>query len=164
MLASAALTTALPAGGESLPVEFFTKDDSFGTLKISPDGDFLAATATVRSISTLVFINLENMQIEGGLRARGNGEIADFDWVSNTRIVYTYAQRFLGNAYTTNTGEIFGIDRDGGRNIQLYGYRAGDARTGTRLSRRNSTNASGELLSPLPRQGDGGATRAFTRT
>jgi len=62
MLASVTLVSALPAGGESLPVEFFTRDDSFGTLKISPDGDFLAATATVRGVSTLAFWCIRAMQ------------------------------------------------------------------------------------------------------
>jgi dipeptidyl aminopeptidase/acylaminoacyl peptidase len=139
----------LSAAGQSLPVEYFTRNDSFGTVKISPDGDFLAATAKANGVSTLVFINLDNMVIEGGLKTRGADEITDFDWVSNTRVVYSYAERYLGNAYATNTGEIFAVNRDGSRDVQLYGYRAGDARIGSRLSKRDSSNASGELLSVL---------------
>lgn len=134
---------------EPLPIEYFTRSDDFGQLKISPDGAFLAATTGGPPLSALVFIDVAQMQLSGGIRAPVGDEIIDFHWVSDTRVIYSYGQRFPGREYVTDTGELFAVDRDGKRSNQIYGYRAGNKRTGSRLGQRESTKASGELLSVL---------------
>jgi hypothetical protein len=40
---------ALPASGESIPIELFTREDELRNLKLSPDGQFVAAVAGNRS-------------------------------------------------------------------------------------------------------------------
>lgn len=147
--AALALLLSTCAHAELLPIEYFTRSDDFGLLKISPDGKFLAATAESADLSTLVFIDLEAAKITAGLRAAPGDMITDFDWVSDTRVVYSWGERYAGDAFVSNTGELFAVDRDGKRNTQLYGYRAGNKRTGSRLGTRDSTNARGELLSVL---------------
>ncbi len=143
------LTTAAALAAEPLPIEYFTRDDDFGQIKISPDGTYLAATAGGAEFSALVFIDLANAEIEGGARAREGDEITDFEWVSDTRAIYYYGERFGGHEYVSNTGEIFAVNKDGKRNTILYGYRANNQHTGSRLGRRESSTATGELLSVL---------------
>lgn len=149
LLAASAAVVADP-----LPVEYFTRDDDFGLMKISPDGEYIAATVGGAELSALVFIELDSAEIKGGVRAREGDEITGFDWVSDTRVIYHYGERFAGHEYVSNTGEIFAVDRDGTRDTILYGYRASNQRTGSRLGRRESTNASGELLSVLRNDDD----------
>jgi len=85
----------------------------------------------------------------GGVRATGRDELWRFDWVSPTRAIFSLAERHFGRARPSATGEIFAIDRDGSRRELIYGYRAGDSRTGTRLYTREDSKATGELLSRL---------------
>lgn len=149
MLAAAAVCAADP-----LPIEYFTRDDDFGLIRISPDGEYLAATAGGGELSALIFIELESAKITGGVRARQGDEITGFNWVSDTRVIYHYGERHGGREYVSDTGEIYAVDRDGTRDAILYGYRASNQRTGSRLGRRESTNASGELLSVLENDDD----------
>ena len=50
--------TSLRSGG-GMPVEYFTKFDEFGGVKISPDGQFIAALAGKYGRSMVVFIDLK---------------------------------------------------------------------------------------------------------
>lgn len=149
ILVTMSLAGSLSAAGQPLPVEYFTRQDDFGTLKISPDGEFFAATVGGSELSALVFMKLAESKIVSGVKARGQDEITGFDWVSDTRVVYYYGERYLGREFVTNTGEIFAINRDGSRHEQIYGYRASNQRTGSRLGSRESSYASGELLSEI---------------
>ena len=134
---------------EPLPLEYFTRDDTMGSLHISPEGDFLAATAKPSGTSALLFFEIESMEPIGGVRAREGDLVTRVHWVSNSRVVHSYAQRFPGQDYASDTGEIFAINRDGKSATALYGYRAGERQTGTRVSRREATSAIGEFLDPL---------------
>lgn len=154
VLSFVSLLAASAALADPLPIEYFTRDDDFGLIKISPDGEYLAATAGGGEVSVLLFIDLETAEVKGGIRARQGDEITGFDWVSDTRVIYHYGERYSGQEYASSTGEIFAVDRDGGRDAILYGYRASNQRTGSRLGTRESTNATGELLSVLENDDD----------
>lgn len=146
----ALLAVSLPAIADPLPISYFTKHDDFGTLKVSPDGEFVAATVGGPELSALAFLDLASNKIVAAVKARRNDEITDFDWVSDTRLIYYYGERIRGREFVTGTGEIFAVNRDGTRGTMLYGFRASDHRPGSRLGgHRESTYASGELLSVL---------------
>lgn len=150
----AALLGSVAAAAEPLPIDYFTRDDDVGLMQVSPDGEFLGAITGGSDLSALIFIDLATMKMTGGVRASGGDEIIGFDWVSDTRIVYYFGQRFPGDEFPSHTGEIFAVDRDGKRDEQLYGYRAGNRHTGSRLGSRDSIKASGELLSTLEADDD----------
>jgi dienelactone hydrolase len=148
--AMALLAVSLPAIADPLPISYFTRQDDFGTLKVSPDGEFVAATAGGPELSALAFLDLATNKIVAAVKARQNDEITDFDWVSDTRLIYYYGERLRGREFVSGTGEIFAVNRDGTRGTMLYGFRASDHRLGSRLGgHRESTYASGELLSVL---------------
>lgn len=131
-----------------LPLEHFTKHDEFGTIKISPDGEFIAITNGKYGRSQIAFINLKEKKAVGGFRVTDNFEIVDFRWVSPTRIIYMLGQREY-RAQPSLTGEIFAVNRDGSRHEMVYGFRAGQSTTGTHLQVRENSYASAELISGL---------------
>lgn len=137
------------ASGAPAAVADFTRYDEFGTVKISPDGEFLAMSAGKGGNTLLLFIRLEDMQPVNGVRARERTEIAGFEWVSPTRVIYHLAEFQRGQSFATETGEIGAIDRDGRRHKFIYGYRAGEETIGTNLRRRQSSLASPEVISYL---------------
>lgn len=150
LLATAGI--ALPAAetaAEPLPISDFTRYDELGTIKISPDGEFLAMTAGTGGSEVLLFINLADMKPVHGVRSRARTEIADFEWISPTRVMYQIAEVYPGRSYATRTGEIGAIDRDGKQHKFIYGYRAGEQTTGTNLRRRESSRATPQVVSHL---------------
>lgn len=144
-----ALAESAPELASRLPIEYFTRHDDFGTLKISPDGQSVAMLTGKFGREALVFIDLKDRKISGGIRAPERFEIHEFHWASPTRAIYMIAERQPGKAQPTPTGEIFAVDRDGAHNRMLYGYRAGDERMGSLLSNRQDSYATPELISTL---------------
>ena len=91
LLAGAALADAVPERAPPLPIEYFTRHDDFGTLKISPDGQFGAMTTGKFGREILAFIDLNGRNATAGIRAPDRFEIDDFYWVSPTRVISTIA-------------------------------------------------------------------------
>jgi dipeptidyl aminopeptidase/acylaminoacyl peptidase len=143
-----------PAAGTPLPIEHFTRWDEFGTIKISPDGQFVAITVGEHGRSTIAFIDLKNKKLSSGVRAPDPLEIFDFHWVSPTRLIYQIGERWPGRVAPIATGEIFAVNRDGRGHKQIYGYRAGKKQIGSRLKVRESTFAHPELISLLKKDGN----------
>lgn len=130
-----------------LPLEAFTRHDEFGTIKISPDGQFVALSTGKYGRTALVFIDLKEKKIVSGVRAAERFEIDDFYWVSSDRLIYLIAERQPGTSRPTLTGEIFAVDRDGRRHEQIYGYRAAEVSTSTKIKGRSSSYATPEIIS-----------------
>jgi len=65
--------------------------------------------------------------------------------------VFTVAEQQPGYSYPALTGEIYGVDRDGGRQVRMYGYRAGEMQTGTIIKVRESSYAHADFVSMLER-------------
>src|SRR5688572_29239018 len=152
LMCATAFAQSNPQAGAS-PLDHFTRHDEFGTIKISPDGRSLAMTAGRYGGSELGTFDLEKMAPLSGARAPEWKEIDEFHWVSANRLIYLIAERRSGLVVPMPTGEIFGIDRDGGRHGNIYGYRAGQQQTGTHRKVREGSYATPELVSTL-RDGD----------
>lgn len=134
---------------ELLPLEHFTRSDEIGTIKLSPDGQYLAITTGQSGGELLTFVNLEDTSVGASIRAPAGVVINDFQWASNTRVVFHIAQRRPGLVQPVNTGDIYAVDRDGRRNRLIYGYRAGEASTGTIRRVREASFAHADIVSPL---------------
>lgn len=135
------------APASSIPIEHFTRFDEFGTIKISPDGEFVAFSTGKYGREVIGFMDLENKKLVSGVRAPAPLVMYDFHWVSPTRIIYQIAEHVPGRAAPVFTGEVFGINRDGGHHRQIYGFRAGESQLGTRLKVREASFAHPELVS-----------------
>ena len=142
---------AAAAASAQLPLEYFTKRDAFGTLKISPDGQTIAMTMADKEHSLLVFVRLSDHKVVGGVNAPDPYQVGDFHWVSPTRVIYFIAERQTGLKQPVPTGEIFAISVDGSRHVQLYGFRNGEDTRDTRLARKQASYASARLISSLKR-------------
>jgi len=124
VLSGPALGQDHPASTE-LPIEHFTRHDEFGTIKIAPDGRFVALTMGKHGRSDLAFIDLGDKKLVSVVRAPDFLEIHDFHWVSTTRLIYLIAERRRGLIRPSPTGEILAINRDGHGHQLVYGIRAG---------------------------------------
>ena len=130
------------------PLSDFTKYDEFGGILLSPDGVHAVALGGKHGRELLAFISMKGGAFVNGVRAREGSEFYDFQWVSNQRVIYRLAER-QDNGVLAVTGEIAAIDVGGKSHEFLYGYRAGQKQTGTRIAVREASYATAELISPL---------------
>lgn len=145
------LTLITPVSAQdTLPLDYFTKHNDYINVKLSPDGRFLAARARNEGQIVLVFIRRDDMQVVGGVRPREEGDIQSVRWVNDERVIYTMSRRYGFLDFPVSTGELYAVNRDGKKHEIIFGYRADDGRTGSRLKRRGNTYGGHQVLNILP--------------
>lgn len=139
-----------PSRSEQIPIDAFAEHGDYLELTISPDGRHLAARVRRDGSVYLVIFRRADREVVGGARPDDNSEVHSVTWVNNERVVFEYAEKQVGRDAPIPTGELYAVNVDGSSRKMLYGFRAGDARLGTRISRKDDAFASQEILSVLP--------------
>ena len=114
---------AAPLAAAETPFADFARHAQFRDIKISPNGDYLAADTVVDGKAALSLVRLEDMK-GINLKPRESGEVADFWWVGPQRVVYTVAERMTTLEQPYLTGELYGVNADGTRKQLMIGFRA----------------------------------------
>ena len=128
LLALALLPTmawSAPAAAPAGPLEPYLKRDIFGTIKISPTGEFLAVTVPQEDRTSLVILRRSDMSKTGHVTFAQNTHVADFNWVSPTRVLFSIGEKFGELESPQGTGELYGVNADGtGQGPALIGMRS----------------------------------------
>ncbi len=146
------LTLASPItafAADPIPLTDFAKHLQFEQVKISPDGKTLAAVAVVEGKRQLALFDIATLK-GLNIRPRENDELADFDWVSSNRVVYTLGQKLGGIDKPISTGELLAVNADGSGNGILFGYRAQGDSVGSKIKSATAERASAYVLDDLP--------------
>lgn len=137
------------------PVTSFTNVAKFESMKISPNGTYLALTRRTTEHEVMTVLRLQDMKLSTQAHFGDLIDIASFEWASDSRLLISPARRFPGLiAYKAPTGEIIGFDADGKRAELLFGPLAGKMQTGTRIEQRQSVYAAAEVIDTLPADPD----------
>lgn len=118
-------------------------------VKISPDGEYLAATALVRGHAGLALMNLADHKVRL-VRPRNGDEIIDFWWASPARVVYAVGTRLGGYDRPLPTGELYAVNADGSDSAMLYGFRKGGTHIGSLTRQAVSTRGTADFLASIP--------------
>ncbi len=137
---------ALPAAAE-IPLADFARHEQFRDAKLSPKGDYLAATAVIDGKAILSLIRLADMK-GVNLRPRDNKELADFWWVSDDRVVYTIGERYGALETPVSAGELYAVNADGTGDTNIFGYRVGN-QGATHIKKGASRRAHAVLIDTL---------------
>lgn len=137
------------AHSTEIPLNDFVKHGDYLNMELSPDGKHISARVRLEGRVVLLFLNTATMKIVGGVKPRANDEIHSAYWVNNERVVYQFKELHAGFDRAVATGELFATNIDGSRRTIIYGYRAGESSTGSRVQKRETTLASTEIISTL---------------
>ena len=149
------LLTSLSAfSSQELPLEYFIKHGDYLDLALSPSGKHIAARVQVDGRVFLVLLKTEDMSIVGGIRPQNNDIIHTVNWVNDERVVFEYAEKQSYLDSPIPTGELYAMNIDGSQRELIYGYRAGDQKTGSRISSKDDSKASQEIISFLDNDDD----------
>jgi dipeptidyl aminopeptidase/acylaminoacyl peptidase len=139
------------SASELMPIESFLKRPTFRDMKISPDGQHLAATVPQDDDKTiLVVLARETMKPTAVLQMRGREHIADFVWVNDERLVVSVAKKEGYLDAPVQTGELYGVNADGKGTSVLFGYRMGGGNQATNIKQPKAERASAFLVDTLP--------------
>lgn len=147
-----ALATSASAAAQ-VPLADFARHVQYNSVKISPDGDYLAADAMVEGKRHLALIEIASNKVLT-IRPRGDDELSSFTWVGPRRVIYTLQRKFGGSERPVRTGELFGVDADGKANDLLFGYRLGGLSGDSKIKQTVGENASADVIDDL-RDDDG---------
>ena len=140
-------TTVLHA--QSASFANLARHEEYRNVEISPDGKYLAATAVIKGQTVLALVNLANMK-GTTVHPREGNDVIRFWWASPNRVVYTVGMAVGGYDSPMATGELFGVDADGGNPLLLYGYRNGAMSTGSHIDHAVSERGSAEFIASIP--------------
>lgn len=98
------------------------RHEQYRDVKISPDGQYLAATAVVREKTVLSLIHLADMK-GVNLRPLDRDDVLDFWWVGSRRVVFSVTAHAFGLDGVFATGELYAINGDGSGKTVLYSAR-----------------------------------------
>ena len=134
---------------KEVPLQDFIKRGDFLNIEISPDGQHVAARVRDNDTVYMLTMRLSDGKIVGGVRPGNKDMVASVRWVSNERLIYTYAEKTHHLDQAVGTGELYAINVDASGHIMLAGYRADDRKAGTRLATRKPSYATHRVISKL---------------
>lgn len=131
VLLAAQLQPAVQAADVDL--DAYVRKDRFETLKVSPRGDYFAATVPLEDRTVLVVMSRADNKITGTFSNGRNTHVVDFWWANDERVVMAAAEKFGALDQPQSTGEIYAINADGSGAELLVGQRASGSGVGTRI-------------------------------
>lgn len=149
-LSAVAALNCLAAAADGSALWDFARDEEYSQVKISPTGEYLAATLPLADKTSLAVIRLADRKITGVLHPAGKEHIQQFWWVGPQRVAASAVTKSGSLAQPLWTGEMVGMDADGSKKAYLFGYRGRTDLAG----RSNRTYGYARMLDPLPHDPD----------
>lgn len=152
----AALTVAIGLAGGSMAhavdVLNYVKKDKFEDIKLSPKGDYFAATVPLEDRTVLVVIRRSDNQVTGHFALGQNSHVSGFRWVNDERLVISIAEKFGALDSPQSTGELYAINADGSRAESLVGFRVRNdgGSTGSTIKPKKVENVAASIVDDLP--------------
>jgi dipeptidyl aminopeptidase/acylaminoacyl peptidase len=150
LAAALAAVMALPAFPASVDVTSFVKRDEFDAIKLSPNGDYYAASVPAEDNSILVIVRRADNKPMAGFGLGKNTYIASFEWINPERVVFGTARKFGALDNPQLTGNLYGMNADGSGKDILVGQDVEVMTTGSHIQTKKTEMVAAFLLDPLP--------------
>ncbi|QDH71304.1 alpha/beta hydrolase family protein [Marilutibacter alkalisoli] len=104
-------------------LDAFLKRDTFGTIKISPDGRYYAATVPMGDRTGMVIVDREAKRFVSKATGGRKSTVANFWWVDDARVVIAMAETEGSKDTPYLTGQLHMFDIEGGSVRNVFGVR-----------------------------------------
>lgn len=108
-------------------IEDFVRHATYGTVKISPNGDYLALTVDHGDQDVLTVMRTSDLRIVKVNQLPDKKSVGSFHWVSPERLMFNAVRKMGGYAQPFPTGEWFAVNADGSQPRPLIFYGTRDA-------------------------------------
>ncbi len=149
-IAFCVLSWAFVADAAAVEVDAFVKKDRFETIKISPTGEYYAATVPVEDKTALAIMRRADNKLTATFQLGKNTHVENFWWVNPERVLISIAEKFGEMDQPRLTGELYAINADGSRPDLLVGQRVQGAGLGTKIQPKKVERIAAFLVDDLP--------------
>ena len=109
-------------------IEDFIREDKFREIAVSPMGTYIAATVPIGDKTVLYVLKPGESAPVSRVNVEGKkSHVVGVFWVSDTRLVYSVAIKDQLIESPQQTGEVWAINADGSKPIQLGGWKPDNA-------------------------------------
>lgn len=150
VIIAVALVVACGNQARALDVDAYIKKDRFGTIKLSPTGEYYAATIPFEDKTSLVIIRRADNKVTANFRLGKNTHVVNFWWVNPERVLISMAEKFGALDRPGLTGELYAINADGGSADILVGQRVAGNGLGTKIQPKKVEMVAAFLIDDLP--------------
>ncbi|WP_282297837.1 S9 family peptidase [Stenotrophomonas sp. PS02289] len=140
----------LSATAGAVDLERFLREETFNDMKLSPTGQYLAATVPMGDSTAVAILRCSDMQLVGAFRPQKHNHADTFEWFSDQRLVIGLAKKFGRLDAPQATGELYGINADGQDGELLVGYRKGSVASGNHAETRQAWGIAADLMDAAP--------------
>ncbi len=134
----------------AVDVQAYVKKDRFNDIKLSPNGDYYAATVAFEDRTALVVLRRSDNKLTANFRMGKNTHVADFQWVNPERVLISMAEKFGALDQPQHTGELYAINADGTQPEILIGWRVQGEGLGTLIQPKKVERVAAFLVDDLP--------------
>jgi dipeptidyl aminopeptidase/acylaminoacyl peptidase len=134
----------------AVEIDHYVRKDKFESIKLSPKGDYYAATVPLEDRTVLAIISRADNKLTGHFAMGKHTHVEDFWWVNDERVVISIAEKFGTLDRPGLTGELYAIDADGGNSDILVGQRVQGAGLGTKIQPKKVERVAAFLVDALP--------------
>ncbi len=114
-LVLAALWMGAGSAWAQVDLQPYLRQDVFKDFKISPNGEYLAATRVMEDRTGLVIIRRADDKVTAAVTGRRDSVVDDFWWANDERVVVSLAKRLGALDTPVSIGELHAINVDGSR-------------------------------------------------
>lgn len=145
-----AMSAAVVPARAQVDIEPFIKKDKFDDIKLSPSGDYYAATVPLEDRTALAIMHRGDNKLTATFALGKNTHVADFWWVNPERVLISISEKYGQLDEPQLTGELYGINADGTATDILVGYRVQSRGAGTRIQPKKVEQVAAFLIDTLP--------------
>jgi dipeptidyl aminopeptidase/acylaminoacyl peptidase len=140
----------------SAPVDVaaYVKRDDFNSIKLSPNGDYYAASVPMEDKSVLVIIRRVDNKATATFNLGKNKYVYDFAWVNPQLVLLTMAEKIGALETPLPTGNLYSIGADGTGIDTLVGQDVEAMSTGTHIQVKKQEFVAAQLVDDLPADDD----------
>ncbi|MDH5823865.1 S9 family peptidase [Luteimonas sp. RD2P54] len=132
-------------------VEPYVAQDGFRDIKLSPTGEYYAASVPMGDQTGLVVIRRSDRQMTASFRFSRDTHVGDYWWVNPERVLIAVSESFGTRDDPLPTGELYAMNANGGQRELLVGWRVQTQQTGTRIRPgKREEPVAAYLIDPLP--------------
>ncbi len=142
---------ALAQAAKPYDIEDFIRKQKFEDIKISPTGEYYAATVPVERKTALAILRRVDNKLMASMSIPGDRtHVYEFWWVSADRVLLSTAEKIGALEEPQPTGELYAVNVDGGKGGILVGQSFQGEGPGTRIQPRKVEHVAAFLIDDLP--------------
>ena len=150
MLAAVLLAGLSGPVAAQVDLQQYIKKDAFRDIKISPTGEYYAATVPAEDRTALAILRKSDNKLTGTFALGKNTHVEDFHWVNPQRVLISTSEKFGLLDRPQWTGELYAVDADGGKAELLVGMRVQGQGLGTNIKGKKAERVAAFLVDDLP--------------